>query len=592
MSNFDYLKFTGLNFKNYLKNLGSCWDGFTTLDLLKEFYDNGLDWGATWTKIKASNKHIIYTDNGTGMNKENLFRLAEFYSSNNDKLRNGKFGIGGNKAQVALSDLDDTWYNKKIKIITKLCNGEVRSIEINWGECETLSNYADQINSSFKLNNNDDKMIVDNVVSGTFIKISTSESRVDEISKFSNNLNALIDLSVTYSEYIEKGKEIFIGDKKIIAYIPNEDIINQAIKIKYFRCGSTVSYSAKINNLNGEKFKETCWALKPNGNGMSTTLKQEPIPASYEERAEIILRLKFDMNMYNRCSRGKGSVLSSDFPEEFGYFISELSGNIYHDNDISEKYLEYINELYVKRESSLNIKRTLGTLNINPKDGGDYWKRTIFKYIDKSIEFSQLADEELKLVQSNKSKVEWDKTPNKLERMIQLCIIKFRDDVLSPKFTKEDNIIRKKDTTNIILENHLIEKLNQKNAISKLEQYYLNYRERNEKYPLALRYVVQYFIKERIENPAAIKIQTCWRNYKLYQELDLQKKRDAINIIENSFINYKLRRKELKNKKFKEKLPNIKIKFKFYLANIKDISSFKVNFNKIINIAKELELDV
>ena len=63
----------------------------------------------------------------------------------------------------------------KIKIITKLSNSDVRSVEIKWDECKTLSDYEGQINSSFKLNSSDDSLLVDNIVSGTFIKISTSE---------------------------------------------------------------------------------------------------------------------------------------------------------------------------------------------------------------------------------------------------------------------------------------------------------------------------------------------------------------------------------------------------------------------------------
>jgi hypothetical protein len=587
-----YPEFEGLNFKNYLRNLGSCWDGFTTLDLIKEFIDNGLDWKSTKIKLISSNKYIIYTDNGEGMNEKNLFRLAEFYSTNNQTLGNGKFGIGGNKAQVALSDLDDTWHNKKIKIVSKINSGEVRSLEIKWFLCDSLDDYVNQVKSSYRINDKEDLDIMEDRVSGTFIKIYTSESRVQEIKKFMTDLNVLIDLSITYGDYIEKGREIYIGDKKIISYLPNENIINDTIKIKYFKCGTGVAYSAKINQINGSNVKELEWALKPHGNGMSSSLKQELIPSAFEERAEIILRLKFNIDIYKPCSRGKGKIFTKDYPIEFENFIEELSGNIYAETDLRDKYLDYVNKLYVKRESSINIKRTLGFLNINPKDGGDFWKQTLFRHIGKSIEFSQMVDRELKLVQANKSKVEWDKTPCKLDRMIQLCIIKFRDDVLCPKFNKIDKDERKKSEINITLEDHLILKLKQKEAVLKLEQFYLNYLELKKKYPPNLRLLINYYIREKIEIPAAKKIQSYWRKHNLLKETNIKNKTDAVRIIESAFINYMDNKNNLKNKKFKAKLPEVKIKIKLYLSKINDISTFTEYYNKILKLPKDLKLEL
>ena len=215
----DQHEFQGLNFKNYLSNLGSCWDGFTTLDLIKEFIDNSLDSKSTYIKLNAKNRYIHYIDNGNGMNKKNLFRLAEFYSTNNEALGNGKFGIGGNKAQVALSDLHDTWYNKQIKIITKTSNGDVHSITINWDKCNTLENYIEQIKTSYKFKDVEDNKVFDkqiSSISGTYIKIHTSDQRVQELSKWSTNLSILINLSITYEEYINRGLDIIIGNKKLI----------------------------------------------------------------------------------------------------------------------------------------------------------------------------------------------------------------------------------------------------------------------------------------------------------------------------------------------------------------------------------------
>ena len=96
--------------------------------------------------------------------------------------------------------------------------------------------------------------------------------------------------------------------------------------------------------------------------------------------------------------------------------------------------------------------------------------------------------------------MEWDKTPCKLDRMIQLCIIKFRDDVLCPKFSKIDQLERQKSTINITLENHLVKKLNQKDAVLRLEKFYLNYLEYKKKYPNNFRLFIKYCIKEKNRN--------------------------------------------------------------------------------------------
>ena len=88
-----------------------------------------------------------------------------------------------------------------------------------------LDDYKNQIESSYKINDKEDLNIMTDYVSGTYIKIYTSESRVQEIKKFMTNINILIDLSITYGDYIEKvGK--YISEIKIISYLPNEDIIN------------------------------------------------------------------------------------------------------------------------------------------------------------------------------------------------------------------------------------------------------------------------------------------------------------------------------------------------------------------------------
>ena len=90
-------KFCGLDFKEYLHQLGESSTGHNKLTLLKEIIDNSLDANSTIIKLFKKESSIIIQDNGDGMDTEALFRCIQFYSKNQTG-KTGKFGIGGSTA--------------------------------------------------------------------------------------------------------------------------------------------------------------------------------------------------------------------------------------------------------------------------------------------------------------------------------------------------------------------------------------------------------------------------------------------------------------------------------------------------------------
>lgn len=582
--------FQGLNLENYLTTLGSSWDGFTTLDLLKELIDNGLDANSKKINIYTDFKSIVYKDNGNGMNKYDLFRLVQFYSTNNSKdTTNGKFGIGGNKAQVALSDLNTTFDNKEIYIVTKKDN-EVHSVKIKWYNCKTLYDYEKEINKSYNFNNKKDINLFNCINSGTYIKIRTSDKRIDELNLL--NDKDLMNLGITYHDYIRNEKQITICNRDLISYFIDENCnnscINQLFTINYYTMNNSCYYSVDIDG--------NTYYLTPSGKGMSKLLEEENNVNTdnlkgYKLCAEFQLRLKFNVDLYNKDFFEKTNKLEKiyyykknkfinldkalelqqiiknnyqeinnidsyfkGYPNNFqDFYINKLKNK---DNDnietelddilkqkLCERFYDYTNKLYIKRQGNDENKRTLGFLNLTSPTNGDLYKRLLFNYIEKILEFEQKVDNILKLVQSNKSKVEWDKTLNKLDRLITLIIRKVIDKIIIPKLKSLDsnkNIINLENNFKIIDEQ--IELINRKNKEDKKKHKELEKKTIN------------------IDTLKVIKIQRAIRKY--------------------------IYKKKLKN--FNNELPKYKLELIDLIHNMKNIINYKTNNEKIINILNNL----
>ena len=111
-------KFEPVNIYNYLKHLGTSSTGHNNLSLLKELIDNSFDANAkniTINKQHGTNEdgikyyQLIYKDDGTGMNQENLYRFIQLHSEN-IYGGIGKFGIGGISTLVNWCDIEDKIY--------------------------------------------------------------------------------------------------------------------------------------------------------------------------------------------------------------------------------------------------------------------------------------------------------------------------------------------------------------------------------------------------------------------------------------------------------------------------------------------------
>lgn len=99
--------------------------GFTTTSALSEFIDNAWSAGATQIHIRIEKPFLILSDDGCGMNKEELLDCNIFHRRKDASEKQGRFGIGSKHAGIHLSDTQTmTMYSFK--------EGLVHMIELNY----------------------------------------------------------------------------------------------------------------------------------------------------------------------------------------------------------------------------------------------------------------------------------------------------------------------------------------------------------------------------------------------------------------------------------------------------------------------------
>ena len=100
----------------------------------------------------------------------------------------------------------------------------------------------------------------------------------------------------------------------------------------------------------------------------------------------------------------------------------------------------YIEPLYVVRKDNAQNCRTLGSLDIGLVTSASVAEGNSGHpfYLKKQLSFKNIYDTKLKLVQQNKSVIEWTNTPKGLKKFIKKIIIDWSRNKLGPKLDELD----------------------------------------------------------------------------------------------------------------------------------------------------------
>jgi hypothetical protein len=192
--------------------------GYSNYSAIADIIDNSLDEGVNSKNIfiKTSNSKIIISDDGCGMNEEELTNALTLGKSNKDySVALGKYGLGLNTATSSLG--------KRVIVITKKKNGEhftgIYDIDDINERFNNTGKISIEIGLSSEENIKEFLNLTKNSKSGTVVIIE----KIDNISD-SNEVRFAATLSKevgrVFRKFITDGKNIFINDKKIESVDP------------------------------------------------------------------------------------------------------------------------------------------------------------------------------------------------------------------------------------------------------------------------------------------------------------------------------------------------------------------------------------
>jgi hypothetical protein len=442
------LVFTGLNFKNLIRQMSGSWDGTGLLDWIKELIDNSCDQGPddnnftdkyvnVYTK---NNTQIICEDNMAGILQEGLIRLLTFYTDNNERTEKtiGKFGIGAKKAILALSNLlneseafNSTESERKVIVIGKQGDHYV-STEISYTESETLPLYIEQFKNNLKTDSEAQSLwkkhsSYSDCESGTVIVIQTSTEMVDTFKNEMSTSKNIFNLSETYKQYLKHHLTIKINNIKIPYF--KKDITNNYLYKKYTYNSSNTRIKWMYTDDEGKK-----QCIKWFGRGYSKKFVENKSDDGGEFLGSIDITLTLLKAAFIHTPTQAGydpKIIDSNFKDLVTPYFPNLDDfdleNLYNDKTIK-----------VRR-----VMRTLGTFDTSygrPK--GHNLDEVTYDAIHKELSYKSKMDTILGITQQNKSNINLKGSVPCIDRVVGLLVEEFRKTIVKEDLNSQLAVIQ------------------------------------------------------------------------------------------------------------------------------------------------------
>ena len=413
----------GINIVKLFESLGKH-DGSSLLDLLKEYIDNSFDWGSSKVTIRFDKKNtkIIITDDGYGMNIESFQKFCELWSDNdldgqNEKV-DGKFGIGVKKANRVLSDMQIVEIKtvKDKTMITGIIDYQKILSENKYDETSVPIEISDTSlsNGTEIIISTTDEIII-------YFKDKYDSKKIDESLRF--------DLALTYNPKLMEGKEInlelydesisfdeVISEKVDAIPFESDEFITKTYVVNLYKIGNRKTFTYALDSKTD--IKQTCSHPYNSFNSENVcNYKNLKISLKFEakfpkETKEFVVR-KEGKEKKNICTINADSEIT---------FYKDIK-KIYNIEASNSKIMDYFKHIHVKRNT-----RVLARLNFDVKDvtsSRDTNIKNEYNCCLKTLSYSSSIDKHLPLAQETKSKVDWNKCPKGLKKVIELLIEKF-----------------------------------------------------------------------------------------------------------------------------------------------------------------------
>lgn len=550
-------QFRAVDLKNFLEDLGNSSTGHTHLTLLQELIDNSLDANANDIIIKTEGNDLIINDNGSGMNLDGLCRYLQFYSKNSDKDTIGKFGIGGSTAIVSLSrqNMNEEIIYEDIIINTIHKSGKQYTINLNWGNYNSITDFEKDINDQLSVNQTE-RLLPDNYKHGTYIKITNIGEKIKE--DYDEDFRYIIKLSQAYKYYLNKNTMLSLFDEIIKPININIANICDTININIYKQNNTWGYSSKICRtwLN--------YKYKKDNNAINSTL------TDFDENYSSLGRISIKLTSIDIMD-----IIQKNIIQEFIDYCTYYG--VEDNAEIKLLFNEYINPLHIARKTNTQT-RILNSLPIT----------SIHTHIYKELIYeentSNNLDDKLGIIQQNKSCINKESIKAKgLEDFIIKLIDLYHKKRIAPtlkKLNKEKNSIVKIQkwykTWNYLNKSGLLK-------LKKCIESYLQYKNIVKIYKNIVKIQKWYKIWNYLKKSGLLKLKKCIELYIQWKNIT-----NAI-IIQIHYRNY-LQRKHIKiqSKKINNFKTILSKEFNIYLSNDIDLTYLKRLHARISECIKDI----
>lgn len=433
--------FKVIDYGNYIKQLSESWDGTDLPDWTKELIDNGCDANKKLNSrgeyvanddftnkiinVYTENKNFICQDNMIGVTCEDVMALLTFHNQNLKRLKQsiGKFGIGANKAILAILSLVDilkdsctSTFKRETHVmiigkhIDKSGTTSYYYNKINYVGMKTIGECQDQFEHNEK-KNDEAKILwerynnIPDSASGTIIVIPITSNIQSKFKNFSENSKNILNLAQTYEIYINNGLTINIQNKKIVGYEKVlENYYRQEFCIKVYTDGDV----SKL--VYGDK------AIRKSTGGYSKDLIDD-VADGLSYRGKFTLNYFVPKKALSIVAKTGELYFDPNYiPPEFSdYYMNNINSGI-DEYTIKELYKEKYNKTLVLRES-----RCLGVVASTHGKITGHRSAQSYDSVLSELCYPDVMDEIIKLIQANKSRLNLNGALPNLDRIIGCC---------------------------------------------------------------------------------------------------------------------------------------------------------------------------
>ena len=425
-------------------------DGFTTQDAIDELDDNSYSYGGTEVTNDYNERErvLIHTDNGHGMNEEELQRMSDFDSHNTDTSTIGQHGIGHPRAVTKLCypifDEDEIKINGNFKVTrTSLLKIETAKkadkfksvLVVDYMGVNKNGNYQD----CFTYNK------VERTERHSYTKITISAVS-EKIHGDLVNMNKPKEITDIFKNKDIKSKTTY----KNGGCMPNHfELSDQYLSSKFklelhkINIAGVTYYPVRIVQCEGDGVP-LGWINRTPAR-YSSTLQDEPKKKYEDLHTSIIVDLGVNKSRYSINEKKEGNPCAfnpqinpderqMEFLEPYSIMDKSFDSMTGREKaGFTTQYDSVLSKDFSVILDTPTIKRRLGSYRFNPNKtkvkgfkGSDNTLKQEYYAIKKIISINKDADEYLNFSKEIKSDIDGKLLPPSVDIALYVCVLQFK----------------------------------------------------------------------------------------------------------------------------------------------------------------------